>query len=788
MTEPSASTAAADEAGLRRRWAWLAWLWLGVVLVLAVQQVQFWRAPRLDSDVLALLPSEAGDPLLAVANHRIIDSATGQVLVLLGSADWQHTRRAAEAYSRSIATSRVLAAPAQEAAGSQEALDFYRPYRDRLLTNAQRERLAHADLSELSAKALSDLYGPGMAGALLEWRADPLSLWPEWWQARLGQGLSLRDGLPSLSRDGREWAILRFRATTPTFKLDGQAHLGRALDAAALEARALVPDLQILRAGVPLHAEAAAVRASFEVNTIGWGSLLAVIVLMWLAFRSPLPVLLVALSLLIGCAAAVAVTVLVFGKIHLLTLVFGASLVGVAEDYGIHYFACRQGRSALTPHALMSELMPGLSLALLTSATAYLALGLAPFPGLRQMAVFSAVGLLAAFATVACWFPWLDRGARPISGFGRRIASSLAPWPRLRSSSRISWLVLVVLAPLTVLGLQRLQIHDDLRSLQNSPAELIRQQVQLGRLLGMSSPAQFYLLSADSHEAVLQKEEALKARLDKMVQAGVISGYSAVSDWLPSQARQNADAKLSAGLESAVLARASQVVGEPLSRPDFSASPLTVQQWLKAPVSEPFRSRWLGRIEGHWSTALMLEGVGPASNLALLEAQTQGLEGVRWVDRTSEISNLLAHYRSMMGWLLLAGFVAVGALLWWRYRGLAWRALLPTILATVLTLAAMGWIGEPMQLFTVLALLLLLGMGVDYGIFLVEHRDDGASWLAVSLGAGSTLLAFGLLALSATPALHSFGLTMLLGIGLVWLLSPCFRPAPADQGSEVHAD
>ena len=81
--------------------------------------------------------------------------------------------------------------------------------------------------------------------------------------------------------------------------------------------------------------------------------------------------------------------------------------------------------------------------------------------------------------------------------------------------------------------------------------------------------------------------------------------------------------------------------------------------------------------------------------------------------------------------------------------------------------------------------LLLLGVGVDYGIFLLEHRDDPASWLAVSLGAASTLLAFGLLALSATPALHSFGLSLLLGIGLVWLLSPCFRKR-RDNGALAH--
>jgi predicted exporter len=100
----------------------------------------------------------------------------------------------------------------------------------------------------------------------------------------------------------------------------------------------------------------------------------------------------------------------------------------------------------------------------------------------------------------------------------------------------------------------------------------------------------------------------------------------------------------------------------------------------------------------------------------------------------------------------------------------------PTLLATAITLALLGLMGERLQLFNVLALMLLLGIGVDYGIFLLEHRGDGHAWLAVVLGAASTLLSFGLLALSATPALRAFGLTMLFGTGLVWMISPLFRP------------
>ena len=51
---------------------------------------------------------------------------------------------------------------------------------------------------------------------------------------------------------------------------------------------------------------------------------------------------------------------------------------------------------------------------------------------------------------------------------------------------------------------------------------------------------------------------------------------------------------------------------------------------------------------------------------------------------------------------------------------------------------------------------------------------------AVCVGAASTWLSFGLLGLSATPALRAFGLTLLFGIGLVWLISPLFRPPPHD--------
>ncbi|ODT37245.1 MAG: hypothetical protein ABS55_03760, partial [Lautropia sp. SCN 70-15] len=615
------------------------------------------------------------------------------------------------------------------------------------------------------------------------WATDHLSA--EATRAHMDYVLArLRETFGDLRKSGiGNLYLASYEVRGPALRMDGRAVHAEALARAEVIARETEPSLKVLAAGVPLHAEAAAARANTEVNIIGLGSLAAVLLLAWLAFRSPRPIVLVALSLGIGVAAALSATALVFGSVHLLTLVFGASLVGVAEDYGIHWFATRQGHPAAEPRSLMRRLLPSMALALATSVLAYLALAIAPFPGLRQMALFSATGLIAAFLTVVCWYPVLDRTALPSSRFAQRVAASLALWPRLRHS-RALLPGTVVVALLCGVGLAQLRSSDDLRQLQSSPPALMQAQREVARLLGLPSPAQFYLVQADSAEKLLQREEALKARLELLRREGRLGGWSALSDWVPSTARQQADAALSARAETAVLTGVNAALGEALARPVFAPEPLTLQRWRDHPVSGPARALWLGEAMGHPTSVVLLRNLHDPAQLPALAAAADGLPGVLWVDRAGEYGALLGRYRVAMTALLVLAHGAVLLALWLRFGRAAWRAWLPTLLASVLTLATLGALGQPLQLFNVLALLLLLGVGVDYGIFLLEHQGDGSAWLAVVLGAGSTWLGFGLLALSSTPALRAFGMTLLLSIGLVWMLAPCMRPnIDSTQGS-----
>ena len=770
----------------RGRWRAAAWLWLAIVAAVACHQWQFWQTARFETDIMALLPQDEQAPEVGRATRQLADQFTRQVVVMIGAPDWAAATKAADAWQHALdgARSPLKESAVGDTAAMGDLLAFYAPYRDRLLTPAQRAQLEHASPPALVQSALGALAQPGGGARLSDWNADPLGLWPQWWLARAGDTRARpRDGRLGLSAEGLEWVVAIRESTQPAFAFNGQSPIADALASAQAAALAAVPGVRVIAGGVPLHAEYAASRAHLETNTIGWGSLSGVLVLVFLAFRSLWPRLLMAASLAVGVAMALSATALVFGHVNLLTTVFGASLVGCAEDYGLYYFANRQGKPDVPPLQMMSVLLPGLALALTTSVLGYVALGLPPFPGLRQMALFSVVGIAGTFLTGVCWFPWIDRGSPRQTAFARWIAASLDRWPRF-AATRATWLVHAAFALACVVGIWSLRVNDDLRQLQSSPPALVDAQRDVGRLLGLPSPAQFFVVRGKDADDVLQREEALKTRLDARIATGELAGYRALSDWVPSAARQASDAALTRRVETGVIEGVDQVLGETQRRASFDAAPLTLERWLASPASLAGRALWLGAVPArddgaNVASVVMLRGVRDVASLPALASSADGLPGVRWVDQVQSVSALLGRYRHSMGLLLAAGHVVVLLALMLRYGRRAWRAWLPTALATLGTLALLALFGQPLQLFNVLALALLLGIGIDYGIFLLEREDAdaGSAWLAVVLGACSTWLSFGLLALSSTPALRSFGLTLLFGILIVWLSAPCYRPA-----------
>ncbi|MFC7422174.1 MMPL family transporter [Iodobacter arcticus] len=771
----------------------LAKIWLVIVLAFIGHNIYLWSGHlQLDTDILAMLPQDERDPTVQNATRQLSDSASKRVVVLIGGQDWESASAAADAYAASLAQSKLPLTLRYTMGDESEWLSFFTPHRNQLLSATQRQQLANTSSDQLAQRAVAALYQPGIGMPRLgEWQDDPLNLLGAWLGERAAESkVRIKDGRLALRTSSAEsteenYALLTLEQSGSAFSIKAQQALIPVLDAAKAAAIKTQPKVQVLSVGVPLHAAAAASQAEREVHTIGIGSMIGIVLLTVFAFSAIRPRILVTISIAIGLLAAISVCTLLFGRLHLITLVFGASLVGVAENYGSNYFSSRQGRPAAERWAMLKTQAPVMWLAMLTTAIGYLLLALTPFPGLRQIAVFSATGLLAAFVTVMWWFPLFDKGEMNHTRLSLWIGSRRRLWPSV-GRNRLTLIFSLIVAITLLWGGLSIKSNDDVRLLQSSPPALIAQQIKVSKLLDLPSPAQFYLIRGASIEAVLQQEEVLKAKLAPLIAKGSLSGYQAISDWAPSLAQQAENQALVARVvfgEQGVLAKASMALDESLTPALKSAAPLMIADWLAAPVSEPLRHQWLGRFENGYASVMLLRGVNKPEQLAELAAMAPSVAGVRWVDKVAEVSTVMGRYRVLMAWVIALSYLLVFAALSYRFGRQAWRALLPTLLASGLALALLALLGQPLQLFNILALLLILGMGVDYGIFLLENPDrhETRPFLSVTLAAASTLLAFGLLALSATPALHAFGLTMLLGIGLSWLLTPAFMPLTTSE-------
>ncbi|MDR2015002.1 MAG: MMPL family transporter [Azoarcus sp.] len=762
--------------GYARRHRALAWGWLGVLALLTaalLAHVLPWRG-QIDTDLLALLPVDERNPHAEAALKTLAQQGERSLVLLLAAPDTATAQRAARQVRETLREAPLSAQPAP--ADVETLLKLYFPYRAGFVTDQDRRWLADTDQTTQIQRALSLAYQP-FAGSAVNWRDDPFGFFGNW-LLQLGKASPARpygDTLMVQTAD-RHYAVLLYQLTQSAFSSDLQTRLDADLAATRNDLAQHFPDVQLLRAGVVLHAAAAAQQARFEMSLIGSGSLLFCVLLTWYVFRSFKALRLILLSLAAGALTALSLTWLMFDRLHALTLVFGASLIGVAVDYGVlvlaqHLNGEKTPGGAPERWTRFRHLLPPLALVLIAPMLAYLSLLLMPFPGLRQMACFTVSGIAGAWLTIMLWYPYLVPAHMPGTPLARCLMQALRHWPRWRATRR-QWFVAVAVATVLGLGIAQLKTGDDIRSLVNSDPGLLREHLEVAKTLELPSPAQLFLITGDTPEEALQHEEALLLKLEPLFASGHLTGFDAISRWLPSQQRQQAaqQAQQTLAAARAALAKEMDLSGDWAATPQ--SAPLTADEWLAQPATESLRYLWLGRSaqDGRFSSIVLLKGLRDADTAHRLAAFNDA--HIQWVDKTAEVSLLMGRYRVLLSSVLIAAYVLVPLVLLAFFRRQTWRVVMPSLLGT---LAIMGYAGLPLQLLNVLTLLLVFGMGIDYGLFLTAQRGDVRAFLAICVAAALTLLSFGLLALSSTPALRTIGLTTVLGISLAWLTTPLFR-------------
>lgn len=523
----------------------------------------------------------------------------------------------------------------------------------------------------------------------------------------------------------------------------------------------------------------ATIRADIQrvsaVGTVG------VVLLLLLLFRSPRALFLGGLPLVGGMAMAAGACQVAFGSIHGLTLAFGATLIGVAIDYvahllNHHYLAPEEGGAEGTARLIW----PGLALGCATTVAGLAGLAWTSFPGIREMAVFTSVGVASALVLTR-WVlpPFLPE--KPEAGSLHRsmeaaVAASLQGLQRRR---RLLWVLPAVGVLLMAVGIPGLRWNDDLRALSALDPELLAQDEAIRERVARMDAGRMVVAFGATLEEALQRNDLVADRLRLAQERGEVGSVRSLAPLLPSVARQqdnrraipeDAWSRTTAALQSEGFVAAPFAPGQAVL--EEAVEPLRWASFEGTPIEELVRPF---RIESEGEVAILsfLRDADPQA----LSARFEGIEGVAFFDQNALLSEAYGGFRSRTLELVIAGLFAVFALVFVRYRDLrrALAAFAPAVIAAGATMGIVAMTQEQANLLHLVTLLLVLSMGVDYGVFMVEselHGDGAITLTSIVVACLSTMLSFGVLAMSESPAMQAMGSTAAIGVGLSLLLAP----------------
>lgn len=771
----------------------LALLWLAALVAAG-----FWAGQRLQlsGDLRAFMPAPE------TAEQRLLIDELGEgpgsrlLLLAIAGADRETLADQSRGLQALLADdARIdLAANGGEADAGLEAIpEALRPYRYLLTPGLDARALDAGLLREAFEDRLQDLGSP--AGAMVEplLPADPtleiLALAEAWEPAGAPQRI---EGV-WFDRAGDE-ALLLVRTRDAGFDPTAQAAVVAAIGEAFAQVSAGT-DSALTMTGPGAFSVEIGARTAREAARIGGIGTLGLLLLFWFAYRSGRLLLLGVLPLATAALAGVAAVALLFGGMHGITLAFGFTLIGVAQDYPVHLFSHLRERipAADVVRPLWRTLLTGV----VSTCIAYLTFFVSGVDGLRQLAVFTIVGLLAAALATRWLLPaLLDPRAGDIADvpWVGRLWDRIEALPRPRAGGLVLAGLALACAMAAALAPGPFWQNDLSRLTPVADAALAED----GRLRAeLGAPDVRYLLAVEGADAerALQASERLRPALDALVEDGAIAGYELAARYVPSaaaqrarQARLPAPDALRAALEAALQ-------GLPFRAGAFEPFLADVETARTAPPLRP--ADLAGTALDAAVSGLLLQGedgrVTALATLGGLEdpaavAEAAQAAGARLLDLKDISESLVSAWRGQVLAALALAALLLAATVWVGLRSprRVWRVLLPMALTLLLTLALLRAFGVELTLFHLVSLILGAGLGLDYALFFEraggDRREQRRTLHAIVVCAAMTTLVFGLLALSSIPVLRAIGVTVAIGVAANFALALLIARAPARHG------
>lgn len=521
------------------------------------------------------------------------------------------------------------------------------------------------------------------------------------------------------------------------------------------------PSVSVLKKGAVFYSDYAASTSQREITLLGLITTIGIFTLIFFVYRSITPVVLTIGSVLCGIICALGITTLIYDEINLIIIGMCLSVIGIVCDYTIYFTTLRIGQKESSFETIRRLAKP-LSFAVITDLCAYLIILLSPVRAVSQMALFCMCTITFACLFVIVIEPYflknLKKERLPFEGFFKGYLDFIR-------QKKISYSIIAVLCICSVFAFINLKYNDDPMSFQRMPDNLKSQELKINSLLKMSENLKYILINAEDDNTLLDRNEKLKEKLSLAVIEGKLKNYLAVK--MNSENTQKDDCVF-LNERKTIIQNELKKHGLNLEASDYHCEILKPQDFFSSSIGELYSSLYY---KNNRTSSLMvvLEDVTDVEGIKNIAAS---IEGLRYLDHRGNLTEVFKMYREIfmkvififMGCILLVSAFRVGLK----------KALVGTffsLLSIGMALFVLQLCGYKLNLFSELGLIVLLGIGINYNIFMSSSKIDVTSIIAIFTALTTTLMTIGILIFSSVDAIKCFAICLVTGIICAFILS-----------------
>lgn len=467
--------------------------------------------------------------------------------------------------------------------------------------------------------------------------------------------------------------------------------------------------------GSPVHTYKTATKSALEINIICLISTILLVVLCKLYFNSYKTILPIGLSILTGFSTGLLTTVLLFKQLHILTLVFGTSLIGISLDYSLHYINAKINNKNITKE---------LTVSMLTTVIAFLILTLSDVELIKQIGIFTASGLIGVYTFVTLMFSKFE-----LPNINNPLKYFTVPK------------VIICFVILSVLGIANIKFNDDIKSFYTPEKELLKSEQMNSEIFNTKSLS-FITIKEPSINANLEQESKIKEELNSQN----INSIS-ITNFIPQPSAQKENRTLVKELYNKNL--------------DNYAKFLSKEQIqnLKTNIKTP----------KNLSEISLVKQFSIDENTTYLVAFGTP-HNIEYINLTADISKIIKNIRLKCLKLLPIVFLVYFAVLAACYKPKkAFKIILNPTLASVFAIVIVSLFGQDINVFHILSIFLILGFSLDYAIFMANGGKTSKDSVFISFI--TSFISFMLLSFTSFKLISSMGLVISIGLATSYILS-----------------